>query len=254
MQWPDEHLHSLQAIVPSCRSSSSGTVLPLTAWSMRDADDNGHRRQRHPWRLSREIGHRLRVMSADQEVQPPEFHGGWRLVARAVLHVSAPILIVLALALLMLILFETPARANTDPSGAYQTEMTIDVPPYQGLEPRLHLVYNSAGGNGWLGVGWQLVGLSEIERSSPGRGAPAYDQHDVYYLDGAELVPCKPAGEGKPATDSPSCRHPASPDFIAFASKVESFQRIAFDPKGSGAWYIWDKRGTKMTYRARLTG
>jgi hypothetical protein len=54
---------------------------------------------------------------------------------------------------------------------------------------------------------------------------------------------------------SPSCKYPASPNYIAYTTKIESFQRIAFNPAwtASGGWYIWTKTGTKMTYEARVS-
>jgi RHS repeat-associated protein len=137
-------------------------------------------------------------------------------------------------------------NASASSSGDYQTAVPIAVPPYHGLQPRLSLAYNSSGRNAWLGVGWQLSGLSSIRRTSPGRGAPNYDNDDVYYLDGAELVPCT-AG-----MQSPSCKYRASPAYLAYTTKIESFQRIAFDPSmPGGEWFVWNTTGTKMTYEPR---
>ena len=64
------------------------------------------------------------------------------------------------------------------------------MPQYHGLEPKLKLTYSSSGGNGWIGVGWGLNGLSFIERALPGGGAPNYDSNDAYFMDGMELIPC----------------------------------------------------------------
>jgi RHS repeat-associated protein len=151
-------------------------------------------------------------------------------------------------------------------SGAYQSRIPINVPPFHGIEPKLDLAYNSQGGNGWLGVGWGLNGLSSIERHSAGRGVPTYDSSDRYFLDGVELLACLPAERHRPATDSPSCHHPAStdpklshkanePPYMYYATKAESFERIAFDPNADGGrWYVWNKLGVKLTYSSRLTG
>jgi hypothetical protein len=77
----------------------------------------------------------------------------------------------------------------------------IQVPPgTAGMEPKLALVYNSQAGNGGLGVGWSLSGLSSISRC--GRTIAqdgvntgvTYDNNDRYCLDGQRLVMISPSG------------------------------------------------------------
>src|SRR5262245_42244084 len=51
------------------------------------------------------------------------------------------------------------------PSGAASYTIPIWVPPGpRGVEPSIALNYNSQAGNGIMGVGWTLAGLSAIER------------------------------------------------------------------------------------------
>jgi hypothetical protein len=104
--------------------------------------------------------------------------------------------------LFVFLLVAFPAYAQEEPTGAYQTSIPIEVPSYHGLEPNLELAYDSSADNGWLGVGWNLSGLSTIERASPRPGVPRYDLTDVFLLDGMELVPC---GRVEPEIQSPSC-------------------------------------------------
>ena len=59
-------------------------------------------------------------------------------------------------------------------SGAAVTSIPIAVPPFHGLEPSLALSYNSGAGNGWVGVGWALTGLSSISRVSAAHGVPRF--------------------------------------------------------------------------------
>lgn len=144
------------------------------------------------------------------------------------------------------------AAQTVTPSGAHQTSVSIEVPPYHGLEPRLTLVYNSSAGSGFIGAGWSLSGLSTIQRVSHGKGAPTYDTVDISQssadmalLDGMELLRCYSW------MPSPSCHNPSSESshYIYYATKTESFQRIAYDPTVlDGAWYVWHKDGTKLSY------
>jgi hypothetical protein len=62
-----------------------------------------------------------------------------------------------------------------------------------GIEPKLVLSYDSGRRNAIAGVGWKLLGLSQIERTSPRLGAPRFDAADIYMLDGEELIACTTA-------------------------------------------------------------
>ena len=122
--------------------------------------------------------------------------------------------------------------------GSFSTAVPIAVPPFHGIEPSLALTYNSSRGNGFVGVGWALSGLSVIERASPGRGAPRHDANDIFLLDGQELIECV-AG-----TVSPSCDTGGS-----HATKVESYLRIKQDTTAN-TWEITGRDGTRTTYSA----
>lgn len=79
-------------------------------------------------------------------------------------------------------------------SGGATYSLPIDVPMgTNGMEPQLSVNYNSQGGNGILGMGWSLSGVSSITRVPKNHfndgemRAVQYDETDVFALDGQRL-------------------------------------------------------------------
>ncbi|MCW5600039.1 FG-GAP-like repeat-containing protein [Nitrosomonas sp.] len=133
--------------------------------------------------------------------------------------------------------------------GSYSTSIPIEVPKFHSISPNISLEYDSQIGNGMLGVGWKLKGLSEIRVTSFTGGIAQGSDTDKYWLDDNELIPCANAFEESNAASSPSCKYAMPAPLIAYTSRIESFKRIAFEPTETGGrWYIWDKNGTKSTY------
>src|SRR6185503_9411324 len=109
------------------------------------------------------------------------------------------------------------------------------------MEPKLALVYNSQSGNGLLGVGWSLEGLSAITRC-PGtvaqdgvRGAVNYDANDRFCLDGQRLMPGSNYGA----------------DGAQYRTEREIFTKvISYGTAGNGpAWFkAWTKSGQVIEY------
>ena len=112
--------------------------------------------------------------------------------------------------------------------GSFGTEVPIDVPEFHALEPRLKLSYGSSGGDGFVGVGWSLSGLSIIERVGPRQSTPTYGASDGFVLDGQELV----------ADTSLGGTH---------STRIQSYQRVRRDA-AADRWYVWQKDGTRATY------
>ncbi|MCP4495033.1 MAG: hypothetical protein GY820_48185, partial [Gammaproteobacteria bacterium] len=92
----------------------------------------------------------------------------------------------------------TSASFNVAPSGSANYEIPIYTPPGIGdLQPELSIKYNSQAGNGLLGVGFNLSGLSAITRCARTRATdgisrvsepPDYDNSDAFCLDGQRLI------------------------------------------------------------------
>ena len=134
-----------------------------------------------------------------------------------------------------------------DATGALVQRIDVSVPPFHGLAPRLALTYHSRGGDGPLGVGWSLAGLSAVQRASPGKGIARFDRaSDVHLLDGELLHACV-AG-----TPSPSCRYPApAGSHVPYFTDIERYRRVGYAAAGD-AWTVWLQDGTRLDYGERL--
>ena len=123
--------------------------------------------------------------------------------------------------------------------GSLSRSSPIEVPPFHGLEPKLSVSYSSEGRNGFLGVGWNLSGISTIERVNAGLGTPRWDGTDVYLLDGQQLIPCG-------GITSPSCTAGGS-----HATKDESYLKILYN-SGANTWTVWGRDGTRTVFSPTL--
>jgi len=163
-----------------------------------------------------------------------------------------------------------PKEPITAHNGSYTYSYPIEIPGFRGLEPDLSLSYDSARGvrnmagtGAWLGVGWQIDGLSVIERVSgsavpasgqpklpSGRGVPAYGATgmppDSFTLDGLELIAC---AELQTPSSSPSCAAPVASGWVGYAGRIESYSRIRRNST-TNIWEVTARDGTKYEYSA----
>ena len=128
------------------------------------------------------------------------------------------------------LLVASTAVGAITPTGAYSMNVPIDAPPFRGITPTLGLEYDSQTGNGMLGVGWRLSGLSEITATSATGGVAHSDSTDKYWIDGVELIPCGSDSGKLSISASPSCRYALQAPLVPYATRIESFKRIAFEP------------------------
>ncbi|MFT3848681.1 MAG: FG-GAP-like repeat-containing protein [Propionivibrio sp.] len=128
-------------------------------------------------------------------------------------------------------------------TGAATYTIPLQIPPGAGgVEPQLALTYNSQSGNGLLGVGWSLSGLSTITRcprtmAQDGvRGGVNFDANDRYCLDGQRLMVVS-------GTDGA--------DGAEYRTEREGFSKIvSYGSAGNGpAWFkVWTKAGQILEY------
>lgn len=88
-------------------------------------------------------------------------------------------------------------------NGAATYRMPIDVPPgINGVQPSLSISYDSNRGNGQLGLGWALNGLSAIMRCPNNirihgsRGGVSFGSSDALCLDGQPIIQIAESGSG----------------------------------------------------------
>lgn len=90
---------------------------------------------------------------------------------------------------------EIPLSSSITPSGAATHNVPIEISPgRQGFQPQLSVTYNSLAGNGVMGMGWNVGGLSMIQRvgksiyyDGKSQGV-VLTKDDAFVLDGTRLI------------------------------------------------------------------
>jgi hypothetical protein len=135
-----------------------------------------------------------------------------------------------------------PPSANNSGSAAMQ--FPIEIPAgRQGMQPQLAIGYNSEGGNGWLGMGWDLM-LPAITVETRW-GVPRYDvnfETESYLYNGEQLLPLVHRETFKPRTTATS---------KGFDLRIEgSFDTIIRHGNSPSTywWEVIDRSGTTYYY------
>ncbi|MFZ4454997.1 MAG: FG-GAP-like repeat-containing protein [Bacteroidales bacterium] len=88
-----------------------------------------------------------------------------------------------------------PGQFAVSPSGAATYSIPIECPAgINGMQPNISLVYNSQGGNGPLGVGFAISGLSSISRTTKNLytdgiiAGMTFTSADIFSIDGNRLI------------------------------------------------------------------
>ncbi|MBW8361339.1 MAG: hypothetical protein K0M56_04030 [Kaistella sp.] len=150
------------------------------------------------------------------------------------------------------------------PSGSQKGDANISYPIVipsgrNGMQPNLSFNYSSDGGNGWLGEGWSIGGLSSINIDTRW-GAPAFDptkESELYSLDGETLVyegnymPNRHNVDGtNQPTTTPQPRNSVSNEKSFYLRKGHNFsiiKRYGTTPD-TYRWIVTSTDGTKYYY------
>jgi hypothetical protein len=133
---------------------------------------------------------------ASRGLTPRRWHEGrFTLAAFLILAAALSALAITGTARAATVAGVTSAALAVDETGAASFTIPIAVPPgAAGLEPSLSFVYSSQAGNGPLGVGWSLGGLSNVHRcprtlaQDGAVGGINFDADDRFCIDGRRLV------------------------------------------------------------------
>ena len=138
-----------------------------------------------------------------------------------------------------------PGAFDVSPTGAATYSIPIECPAgINGMQPNLSIVYNSQGGNGYMGWGWALAGLSSISRCG---NTLHFDDNvaeiklnasDNFMLDGQRLI--------RPSNNSP-----------VFLTESESYtditmKSIYLDNATRSYFEVKTKEGLTIEYGATL--
>ena len=142
---------------------------------------------------------------------------------------------------------------SVTPTGAATYSVPVIVSPgTAGMNPRLSLTYNSSRGNGLLGLGWMIQGMSQVHRCAATKAkddfveAVEFDANDRFCLDGQPLIAVDSNGDALANQD---------PDYGAnlteYRTEINQFSKIiSYGQTGNGPAYfkVWTKAGEILEY------
>jgi RHS repeat-associated protein len=143
-----------------------------------------------------------------------------------------------------------PGQGTVDAMGGFDYTIPIQVPPgTHGVAPHLALTYSSSAGDGIMGIGWRVSGLSEIARcpqtyaQDGAHGGVNDDSNDRFCLDGQRLVVI---GGTYGAAGS------------EYRTEIESFRKVVaqgqVNATGPDHFDVWTADGTHYQYGNSASG
>ncbi|MXO32552.1 toxin TcdB middle/N-terminal domain-containing protein [Apibacter sp. B2912] len=144
-------------------------------------------------------------------------------------------------------LISAPSANNR---GSAALSYTFEMPPARnGMSPSLGIQYNSDGGSGWLGEGWDM-NIPSITVDTRW-GVPRYDtskETETYTMDGTQLVTL--GADGNTSIAHRGEKIARKSDRLFYSRKEGSFatiQRKGTNP-GNYTWEVTNRKGVKYTY------
>ena len=142
-----------------------------------------------------------------------------------------------------------PGQLSVNQIGAATYTVPIDVPAgINGMQPNLALSYNSMAGNGIVGWGWNIAGLSVITRTGKtiyfdGKvEGVGYTASDNFVLDGQRLIIKAMYPHSSTVSTADSILYLVNDNLT---TKVMGY---ACDEYGPTSFKVWSGKGTIMTY------
>ncbi len=178
---------------------------------------------------------------ASRVAQPMEWRAHGNLLAKRFNVRAAMLSMALAFALpAVQAQVSVPGSFAVKPDGSASYSIPVQVPPgIAGMEPRLAFVYNSHGGNGQLGMGWSLGGLSTISRcpqtqyQDNARVGVSFAATDRFCMDGQRLMLTAGTYGQTSAT---------------YATEIETFSRVKQAATSAGLPYFTVQARDGKTY------
>ncbi len=141
-----------------------------------------------------------------------------------------------------------PPSANN--TGTVSTGFPIKLPTGRnGMQPNLNVTYNSEGGNGWMGLGWnlQLPAITLDTRWGVPRFDEAYET-EIYQLNGEQLVLKVGSEYTSPHRYSGDITRSNNREF--YLRKEGSYLKIVRSGSSPSnySWVVTDKLGNKSYY------
>ena len=144
-----------------------------------------------------------------------------------------------------------PPTANNN--GTANISYPLEIPQGRaGMQPNLALTYSSSGGDGWLGVGWDIA-VPAITLDTRW-GVPRYNpdkETEIYLLDGEQLITVDTAGEERPMPHRTNQQTDRLPDGTQFYARTgdahDSIIRYGNSPKNYW-WVVVDRNGITHYY------
>ena len=144
-----------------------------------------------------------------------------------------------------------PPTANNN--GTANISYPLEIPQGRaGMQPNLALTYSSSGGDGWLGVGWDIA-VPAITLDTRW-GVPRYNpdkETEIYLLDGEQLITVDAAGNERPMPHRTNQQTDRLPDGTQFYARTgdahDSIIRYGNSPKNYW-WVVVDRNGITHYY------